>query len=733
MNLRSRISIIPLILLCLSSGFLSAQAPDLVWVRQYGGSSWESNYNLLPLHNGGMFFCGSSLSDDFDLSTHSQPGGTWLVKTDSNGQIIWDRLTSEPPYGSAVFKTAESPNGCIYITGSAIPTDSLSLPNPKSDMALAKYDSMGNILWVKYYGGPGNDIHGQVSISPEGRIYIGLAAYTPNTQNNQDPGILNVRIMEIDSSGTILWNTRIEGAQDEQFLDMHYAPDGGVYCFVQTLSDSIEGLAKPGGLTPFYSHSLLFKLGNTGQLEWGTYMDENFYGSTPSSIHLLENGNILAVAKPYANEGCISVMKLTHSGKKLWYRVFGVRGEIWIEKTEVTREGGYLLIGRSNISNPKQSAHVIKLDSNGQQTWSKEIGGNQVDVAYSGFQTASGEILISGYTNSTSGDIHSLYGNNDIFIAKIGVEPFQISGPRVACAGDSLLFLSNATDSLNWFFQGNEVAKGHYYYHQSSSGQNNLTVRACISDFGMQRCDTHFVSLVSMPEFKLEDSVFSCIGTDAPVCLNHLSGVTAIKWDNGSTDSCIDLVTPGIHRVSLSNEGCTAQDSVRFSHYPYSPYQVLQTDTPCIREEPASFQLFSPVTMICDWNQGISHTDRYAHNSEEPFTLRLEDPYGCTSDTLIAPLSRCAFSCFIPTSFSPNNDGINDTFAPQVEEANGYYMEIYSTWGECVFKGNNLPWNGFYQGLAVPAGVYLVIVKVEPTDLNEHKPVNYRGVLTLLR
>jgi gliding motility-associated-like protein len=65
----------------------------------------------------------------------------------------------------------------------------------------------------------------------------------------------------------------------------------------------------------------------------------------------------------------------------------------------------------------------------------------------------------------------------------------------------------------------------------------------------------------------------------------------------------------------------------------------------------------------------------------------------------------------IPDAFSPNNDGINDVF--QIVNLSGGVIRefrIYNQWGEVVYNGVG-PWDGTYQGVAQPSGVYSFYIR----------------------
>ncbi|MCC6599953.1 MAG: gliding motility-associated C-terminal domain-containing protein, partial [Crocinitomicaceae bacterium] len=73
-------------------------------------------------------------------------------------------------------------------------------------------------------------------------------------------------------------------------------------------------------------------------------------------------------------------------------------------------------------------------------------------------------------------------------------------------------------------------------------------------------------------------------------------------------------------------------------------------------------------------------------------------------------------SFYIPNSFTPNGDGINDVWAVVSKEVNTFDLRIFNRWGEQVFYSTDpsVPWIGDRQresGYFVPDGVYTYVIK----------------------
>jgi gliding motility-associated-like protein len=66
----------------------------------------------------------------------------------------------------------------------------------------------------------------------------------------------------------------------------------------------------------------------------------------------------------------------------------------------------------------------------------------------------------------------------------------------------------------------------------------------------------------------------------------------------------------------------------------------------------------------------------------------------------------------LPNAFSPNGDGINDVFYPQVNGWNIVKMSIYNKWGEMVYESSSpdANWDGTYAGKPVQQDIYIVMI-----------------------
>ncbi|MFC2114151.1 PKD domain-containing protein [Bacteroidota bacterium] len=90
------------------------------------------------------------------------------------------------------------------------------------------------------------------------------------------------------------------------------------------------------------------------------------------------------------------------------------------------------------------------------------------------------------------------------------------------------------------------------------------------------------------------------------------------------------------------------------------------------------------------------------------------------------------FRLYVPNSFTPNGDGLNDIFQPKGIFITNYNLLIFDRWGEKLFESNDISngWDGTFKGESCPLGVYFY--QLSARGPNGGKKVE-SGSITLLR
>ncbi len=108
------------------------------------------------------------------------------------------------------------------------------------------------------------------------------------------------------------------------------------------------------------------------------------------------------------------------------------------------------------------------------------------------------------------------------------------------------------------------------------------------------------------------------------------------------------------------------------------------------------------------------------------YSIFVETTDGCTDEDDLTIFVDRSKDIYVPSAFSPNNDGANDLFFLNAKPgvvANVRSFSIFSRWGEAVFKATNfLPnnpvfgWNGTHRGVPLNSTVFVWFAEVEFID-----------------
>lgn len=143
-------------------------------------------------------------------------------------------------------------------------------------------------------------------------------------------------------------------------------------------------------------------------------------------------------------------------------------------------------------------------------------------------------------------------------------------------------------------------------------------------------------------------------------------------------------------------------------------------------------------TYLWDFN-GITSSEEnptvtYQDTGKYGVTLIVENQYGCRDTVEGIVIINDLFNIFIPNAFTPNGDGFNNEFKPELNgfDVDRYTLMIYNRWGELIFETYNYlqGWDGTYKGSLVQNGVYVVKIVVWTFD-NRRK--EFIGRVNLLR
>ncbi|MDP3556350.1 MAG: gliding motility-associated C-terminal domain-containing protein [Bacteroidota bacterium] len=96
------------------------------------------------------------------------------------------------------------------------------------------------------------------------------------------------------------------------------------------------------------------------------------------------------------------------------------------------------------------------------------------------------------------------------------------------------------------------------------------------------------------------------------------------------------------------------------------------------------------------------------------YVLEVQNSHGCISKDEVCVELRKEFALYIPNSFTPNGDGVNDIFKPLGYGIIDLELTIFNRWGQLLFsakgsfvEGNFVQWDGKFKGKTCEQGTYI--------------------------
>lgn len=219
-------------------------------------------------------------------------------------------------------------------------------------------------------------------------------------------------------------------------------------------------------------------------------------------------------------------------------------------------------------------------------------------------------------------------------------------------------------------------------------------------------------------------------------------GSTPQAWD-GMTPISLCGMTPGSHVLTVVGGHALEADTLQFA--------ITVLPGPTRQQVPLTYELYSGDVVVI---QAGLVGDRLLWSAEPSDALSLNCS-DCTSVTVQAQRSGfillnawngpCADSLqyairviirqaqlYLPTAFSPNGDGINDTFRAYGRYFRSVALDIYDRWGNHLYTGTgqDVAWDGHSGGRVLDPGVYVYVFRY--TDDEGHEAI-LSGEVQLLR
>lgn len=412
---------------------------DPLFAARYGGTDSDEFFSVTEYDSNHVVAVGDSMSYDYNLQGLWKGNyDATIVMYNLDGSITWKKNYGGNAQEQFDFVTV-LPDSSIIAVGFSYSTNSdlVGLNKGQSDAIIVKFDALGNIVWKKNFGGPSYDnFKGAIATSDGGVIAVGDSQSTTGDMTGLGKGNIDAIMVKYDSLGNVVWKKSYGGSQYDHFYSI--ATNGSDEYFVvgQSSSNDVDLV----GLNKGAHDAIIVKYDSLGNVLWkknyGGEATDVF-----RSVAYTQDGELIVAGDSNSttldlvglnkgdNDGII--VKYDATGSVIWKKNYGGMYDEYIYSVLETSAKEYIITGFSDsddqdvlgLNKGGTDGVVAKFDTTGNIVWKKNYGGTSYDYLVSSTIIDNGSLIIGGYSDSLDQDLkYSNIGTNDSLLLEMKMD-----------------------------------------------------------------------------------------------------------------------------------------------------------------------------------------------------------------------------------------------------------------------------------------------------------------------
>jgi len=320
------------------------------WQRSLGGSGFEEAQSIDLTDDGGYIVAGWTSSVDGDVTDLNGGADLWLVRLDATGQLIWQKCLggSGVDEATAVITTSD---GGFVVVGKTLSNDGdvSGYHGGGGDFWVVKTNGQGDLLWQRTLGGSDYDVPASVLEDSAGDLIVVGRTHSDDGDVTVAHGDADLWVVRLSASGTLIAQRTLGGSSYDDARSIAASIDGGFTLAGTTLSDDGDVVGSHGSAGDLW----VVRLDDAFDLLWqkvlgGTNSD---FGGTvlPRS----NNGWVILATTSSDDHDVTMTMgsfdywlvELDATGDLQWQRTLGGQGSDWGLSVTATTDGGFACAG----------------------------------------------------------------------------------------------------------------------------------------------------------------------------------------------------------------------------------------------------------------------------------------------------------------------------------------------------------------------------------------------------
>ena len=324
---------------------------------------------------------------------------------------------------------------------------------------------------------------------------------------------------------------------------------------------------------------------------------------------------------------------------------------------------------------------------------------------------------------------HSHLLNPKHFFTSSGT--YQVEMIIYNCEGNDTVVNTVIIKDLPFVFLGNDTVicqnstltldagnSGASYFWNNSSTQQTISVNTSgtysvtVTQDSCSSVDSIIVTVNSLPLVNLGSDTSICENTTFTLDAGNM-GASYI-WNVGSSQQTIYVNSSGIYSVTVTENGCSNTDSISVTLFTSFDINVSEDTVIC---KGRSVQLNASGGINYTWvpannlNNANIYNPIASPDSTTTYIVSVSNGQCSYSDSVIIYVNALS-TLYVPNSFTPNNDGLNDIFRVGSTELTEFHGQIFNRWGNMIYEWyeHEDGWDGKYMGRKAQEGVYIYLI-----------------------
>ena len=290
----------------------------------------------------------------------------------------------------------------------------------------------------------------------------------------------------------------------------------------------------------------------------------------------------------------------------------------------------------------------------------------------------------------------------------------------------------------------------------STSGVQGVQLSAVFENCSDSVQSELYVFSEPLIDFDVYDNELCAPSSTQFINQSQVEGQVLYEWDFGDGQTS-NAISPSLSYTSVGSfsvgltlmalEGCTdtlyllQQDFITVYPSPIAGFSVNPNNVDvCDNEVVFTDESVGASSFIYFFDNGQFSTNEanFSHaytqdGTDYPMQVAFNE-YGCVdsarNEVFVEP-----FVIYVPNTFIPDGDGVNDFFVPVTDfEINEWEFNIYDRWGRRIFSDTEVgnSWDGYFNGNLVQDGVYIYTLKYK-SCANPIEAKMIKGFVNILR